>query len=570
MEREWGTMKEEGKRVAVLYLITVVVYGAAAFLFTSTVHIDVDEELYMALAKSFHYNGEFAYGGQLLNYNCVLYSMLISLAYFFYTPEKILFFMRLIGVIMMCSAVFPIFLIARDWLENSRKALFFAGFMMIMPYMFDSAYLMQEVLSYPLFLWTVYFLDRFFCKKIYKKNFAFLVAGAVFSVLCVFTKTYMFFIPVVVNLCTLYYLIKGEEKGKYIAGTAVYDGIYLLLFGGMYLMVYAVNGFRQGSNHYASQISHLFPLSVNTIIFGLMGCVIYGAFFVVNTGVLPVGSIIYEWKEKGGKPWSLTFLSASVVFLVIEIVFMIVLTEEGANSLPHKFLFRYFQIFVPLILIISFKNKEKGFAFLESRKIKITIWTALCVVLAYFTWMKGNTRQAIIDGHLFLLIENITKYIIPYGDVVSVLFLMALMGIVQRIYIKGTGNLEKIVKTGIIGVGVFWFIQLFQLPYYTNYIAEGKVIQNESIKIAQYLNEHDYEYIYYVYGNGEEKRSYLRNFYGYVKQPYQIIEENSVEQALEEGSGRKAAMIFPNGTLMNLEGWSEAEIGTEKLALYIQ
>lgn len=561
-------MEDEGKKVAALYLITVMVYGMAAFLFTSTVHIDVDEELYMALAKSFHYKGEFAYGGQLLNYNCVLYSMLISLAYYFYTPEKILFIMRMMGVITMCSAVFPIFLIARDKLENSRKALYFAGFMMIMPYMFDSAYLMQEVLSYPLFLWTVYFLDQFFEKDIYEKKFLFLVAGSVFSVLCVFTKTYMFFIPVIVNLCALYFLIKGEEKRKYIVGAAIYDGIYLLLFAGMYLMVYAVNGFRQGSNHYTSQFSHLFPLSVNTIIFGVMGCVVYAAFFVINTGALPVGAAIHEWWEKGEKNWSLAFLSSSVVFLVIEIVFMIVLTEEGANSLPHKFLFRYFQIFVPLILIIPYK--EKGLGFLKSRKIQLIIWISLCVALVYFVWMKGNTRQAIIDGHLFLFIENITKYIIPYADVVSVLFLMALLGIIQWIYIKGTGSFEKVLKIGIIGVGVFWLIQTVQLPYYTNYVAGGKIVQDDGIKIARYLNEHDYEYVYYVYGNGTEKGSFLRNFYGYVKQPYQIIEENSVMQALEEGNGLKTAMIFPNGTLAEFEGWSKAEIGTEKLILYIQ
>ena len=132
-------------------------------------HIDVDEELYVALARSFHYSGRFEYGSQLMDYNCVLYSMIISIAYFFYTPQNILFIMRMMGVIIMCSAVFPIYCLAKDILQDSKKAVLLSGFLMIMPYMFDCAYIMQEVLSYPFFLWTVFFYIVLLVKKIKKE-----------------------------------------------------------------------------------------------------------------------------------------------------------------------------------------------------------------------------------------------------------------------------------------------------------------------------------------------------------------------------------------------------------------
>ena len=113
----------EKRKIALLFCGAVIIYGIIISFFTSTVHIDVDEELYVALARSFHYNGRFEYENQILNYSCVLYSMLISLDYYFYSPETILFSMRIIGVIAMCSSVFPIYLLAKGVLSDSKKAL---------------------------------------------------------------------------------------------------------------------------------------------------------------------------------------------------------------------------------------------------------------------------------------------------------------------------------------------------------------------------------------------------------------------------------------------------------------
>ena len=70
-----------------IYLIAVIVYGIIVSLFSSTVHVGVDEELYLTLAKSFHFAGQFEINGEIVDYNCVLYSMLISVAYFFYNPN---------------------------------------------------------------------------------------------------------------------------------------------------------------------------------------------------------------------------------------------------------------------------------------------------------------------------------------------------------------------------------------------------------------------------------------------------------------------------------------------------
>lgn len=171
------------------------------------VHVKVDEELYLGLARTFHYQGFFGMGKQTYSYSCVLYSMLISIAYFWYTPEKILLLMRMINVFTLCSAAFPIGLLAVNILETRKSALRATAFLMFFPYMFDCAYFMQEVLCYPLFMWTVYFL--YSVKKM--QSILRYVIAAVFSVLCLYTKTNMFFIPIIVNVYVLLELILQKD-----------------------------------------------------------------------------------------------------------------------------------------------------------------------------------------------------------------------------------------------------------------------------------------------------------------------------------------------------------------------
>lgn len=551
-------------KIILLYLCMVIVYGMIAMIFTSTVHVEVDEEIYIALAKSFHYNGRFEYGNQLLNYSCVLYSMLISLAYYFYSPTTILFSMRLIGVIVMCSAVFPVYLLAKDILKDEKKAFSVSLFLSFMPYMFDSAYIMQEVLAYPLFMWTLYFLTKAYTRES-KSNRIFIVLAAIASVLCVFTKTYMFFIPITLNLCVGYYILKKITVKEYLVKTIVYDGIYIGSFIGMNIGVLAVNEFQKGSNHYTSQISNLFPIGIDTFISGAVVCAIYLSLLIINTGILPLSIILEKWFREKNKSWIGNFIIISLFFLVVEIVFMIVLTEEGTGTLPHKFLFRYFQIFVPPVLILFTKYQKESKLF-NSFKSVVYFETVLCIALVYFLCIQGKTRQAIIDGHLFLFLENVSKYIFPYADVIAVLILMLVIAMIYFRNKKEKECLQIIGKVVTAGIVLFWCVQVIQLPYYNNVVAGGKQIQADSIKIAEYLNDESYEYVYYVYKDENEETSYIRNFYGYIRQPYQIIHESNVREEILQNS--QVAFISGDRQLEG-RGLKKADLGNEVLFLYV-
>ena len=364
----------------------------------------------------------------------------------------------------------------------------------------------------------------------------------------------------------MYYNVKKKRVKEYITSTVIFDGIYLILFVGIYFLVYAINGFEQGSNHYSSQISRLFPIGLNTIVFGAIGCGIYFILLIINTGFLPLSTVFSKWHREKQKSWFINFIVISIVFLILEIVFMIVLTEEGTGTLPHKFLFRYFQIFVPPILILFIKYKEEN-NLIGSLKYILVMEAILCIALVYFILMQGKTRQAIIDGHLFLFLENTAKYIVPYADAIAMILLMSMLMVVYLWCRKKNENIEKILKAAVVGMMFFWIVDVIQLPYYNNMIAGGKQIQNDSIRIAEYLNEENYEYVYYVYKDEEEKNSYTRNFYGYIKQPYQVVSKADVSDLLQQK--QKIALLTYSDFLANDEDLEEIDLNNERLMLYI-
>lgn len=526
-------MKRFGlKKIIVFYFFFVILYGIVASTFTSTVHIDVDEQLYLSMARSFHYEGRFAVGDTVLNYSCILYSMLISLAYFFYSPEHILFVMRLIGVITMTSAIFPIWLLSKELLKEERTSFYVTIFSMFFPFMFDTAYLMQEVLAYPLFLWAILFLRY----ALEKNKMCHFVLSALFSVLCFFTKTYLFFIPIVANFVLWPEIILDRNKNtniKKVKGIMFYNITYVVAFAMLYVFPYILHGFEKGSNHYSSQFSGLFPITSVTIACAISCSILYMAFFIVNTGILPFAALIKKQKESfDGERKFWNFIWISVVFLILEIVVMIVLTEEGNVLMPHKYLFRYFQIFsVPMLLALLSVDRQKN-EWLNKTQI-IMIFTAGVITSLYWLIMCGKTSHGIIDGYFFVALENMNR-IIPYAAAVAiVLFILSI------IFVRKRKNLYRILA--IIIVMGFWLLNIVQLPYYTNIIAGGKNIEQDALEIAKYANESKASAIYFV--KRESASPYLQNCYGYFVQPFIVISE---EQLAEYADKESSVIITPD------------------------
>lgn len=259
-----------------------------------------------------------------------------------------------------------------------------------------------------------------------------------------------------------------------------------------------------------------------------------------------------------GKFWNFIFLS--IIFLIFEIVVMIVLTEEGNVLIPHKYLFRYFQIFtVPLLLafVSSIKIKEIW----ENKKNLLLLGMACIIVVLYWIIMYQRTSHGIIDGHFFVLLENANR-VIPYAGAIII---AGLSSVVLGWLIRRNMRFLKLLTVSV--VMCFWFLNCVQLPYYSNVIACGAGIESDAIKIAEHFNTNDISSIYYV--QVKTANPYLQNCYGYFKQSFTEIELDQVENyAHIQGN----AFIIPIDSSMEemLEkfGLERMNLETELLNIY--
>lgn len=206
-----------------IFIIGVIVYGLLASKMTSPTYLNVDEELYVSMARTFFFDGNIAKNYETLNYNCVVYSIIISIAYFFGNAGNILFLMRLIGVILMISSVFPIYLLSKEILNSKWKAIVVAAVSLLIPEFVLTFYLVQEVLCYPIFLWICLFIYLKFKKE---KSTAIDVLLIVLLALIFFVKSYaiVFAAAYFATLC----LIELKNKDYKKLGKAVLQGVICL------------------------------------------------------------------------------------------------------------------------------------------------------------------------------------------------------------------------------------------------------------------------------------------------------------------------------------------------------
>lgn len=522
--------------IVFMYLAACFLYMLIASRMSVPVHLKVDEELYLAMAKSFHYEHNFQKAFEYLNYNCVLYSMMISLAYFWFTPEHIMTIVRFINVIVMCSAVFPVYLLAYDILHSKKKALIVGGFVLLIPDMVDSVYAMQEILCFPLLMWYFWCVYRDLKKPTGQIN-AWCVAAVILSVLLFFTKTNMMVILPAYILCSFWKPERKRVKKTFF----IFALGAVLVFLGMQGIAF-LNGWHTGSNHYAKQILALFPITGKTFIALCSGLIFYTVFFLLNTGILPV-TIPYMNRKFYSQTdrLFLFYVTTGFLLMMLEIVGTIFLTEESGNLYPHKYLFRYFFGFgVPYIIL--FLKQEKNDS-ISVKKIFPIYWVVSFYMIVYYFILGDGGTTAIMDSHINVLIENMIRITGKWvGILVSVGFLI--FSVAWMCFLKRKRIRLKFLTISVISMVLFLLLNSWQQPYYSNVISDGKQNKVDFIALGNYLGE-ERRKVYYL---GEELDEYAL-FYGYIAQDYKWVRPEEIDEISVGGIVilEKASRQLPKG-----------------------
>lgn len=499
----------------IIFILGIIIYGFVASKMTSPAYLNVDEELYISMARTFFFDGNIAKNYQVLNYNCVIYSIVISIAYLFGNAGNILFIMRMIGVILMVSSVFPIYLLSKEVLKSKWKALIVSLASLLIPEFTLSFYIIQEVLCYPVFLWICYLVYLKFTKEkniwvdigmiallafiFFIKSYAIVFAGAYFGTLC---------------------LIELKNKNFKKLGLYVAQGLTclaIILIGISLIRLF--NG--EGVNHYSQQISEIFPITTEKIIAVLYGIFYYIIFFIFCMGFLPVLIPFFKFKsyEENDRKF-IVFLMLSAIFVILEIAIIVFIPEETAKVYPYKFCFRYLAILsVPLVLMLLKCKKE-------DIKLDLKTILAFAILLIYIIWyyIGQGTKLASIDAPMLFAIQKTDGDLLPTKPfAVCVVAMFALIAIAMIVLTKlnKIKDVKKVyIMLTVIGLIVLMPINSFWHLHQANSNFAGEQLQQDYIKIADYIKR-DYDIVYII--DCKDKTS-IQRIYGYLFTDYSVID----------------------------------------------
>lgn len=551
--------KKELMVVSIIFIVSLILYGYLACKMSAIVFYPGDESRFLSLAKSLHYSGNVSEHYMVRSYDDVLYPLILSIGYFFYSPEHILDIFRLIGVILMSSVVFPTYFLAKKMevgkIFKVDGAIFLTVLSVLIPELTYTAYLLEEVLLYPLFMWMLYLTYSEFMEKenISRINipiilvFFLMYATKTFAI--VFAATYCFVVFV--------YGIVNRDK-KIIMKSILTGVIFLVMVIGLKAVLFIMNGMQKGYSHYEEQALSIFPFTYQVFVGLVRGLLFYLSYFILFTGIIPVLSLCSNFKIYNKKDilWA-AYLLGLIVFTIIEIVMIIHYSENGTDVTVSRFHYRYlFYFFLPmLMLLIKYKN-------ISSKQIAYGIIAFEIIALSVFFIPVNKNGQGICDGIVCLFIKRMNDYA-GFTDSFYILLLFLMVGI---ILLLTANQVRKIINGGFIGIFACILIILpfsFRTPVENSSYVSAYI--NDYILIADYINENAEKVVCVSmrdYGDpvlracAYSKKDFKELFLEDTADNFEIEDDNTVLLVL--GS-------FPYGLEGSVE---EINLGTDNIRVY--
>lgn len=418
IDKVFNSKKGFFSTLVIVYLLSVIyVYFSLGLSAYGPVHLN-DEIIYFKTALSF-LTGVFDI--KEFHHFPPLYPLSLLPAFLFFYPNNIYPAIKLLNAIYICSVIFPLYLILRNFLN--KKEIFIALFIFILSpinIVFPRSVLSENIF-YPLLIWSVYFtLFRTTNKSQIINILADLFLGVLYSAL-IFTR---FIAIAVVPGLLLIWLIKLFFGGKFSARQALHYFLRIflvilpiLVFLGMWLYSGSTNGVSAKDVLGFSITGSPNPLQ--TTPYNLLIWTIF--YLAYSCLMLGPGFIIFLFSAVKIKNFKIDekYFQWFFACLVICGTFLFASIEHSWSAnynfpFPVKIQGRYIVYFGPLFYITSliFIKRSDKFIFSLNEKISVSVISLCLLLFSYLVLFKGilfidkplSIAKSSPDGYLFGLL----------------------------------------------------------------------------------------------------------------------------------------------------------------------
>ncbi len=370
-----------------------------------------DELRYLGLARSiFHGNGLMIHNAPS-SYQKILYSVTILPAFFFENPQIQIRVIGWINSILMSSAVFPAYGLAKRILKKDSLVHVVLVFLVTMPALVSTMYFMSEVLFLPLSLWIVYLVYRVIQEESNRRRMLWNVClGLVFYAAYLNKEVALYYFIAYVIVRIGYIALHKDIWMKECICLGGMLAAFLLCFTVMKLTLF------HGMGNSYNQMGLEAVSSLPKIIYLLYGFIYDLLFAVLAMGVFPVlmpAAAISKDQDDRHRQF-FCFLIAALFIGCAAIAYTITVREDFPNRSPRQHL-RYLEpLYIPfLISILSVFRDRKGRAdkvMLKKMGMLLILYSFLFINVVY-----GIGSGPCVDQSALKYFEYLSIWLKPHA-----------------------------------------------------------------------------------------------------------------------------------------------------------
>jgi len=397
-------MKKAFKNLLIFFTVIVIVKTLIASL-TSAPSAFSDNYNYLKIAWSIYHNNSILVNEQVSRYP-FFYSFILSIAYIFSNMNIVYFVMKFINAFVSSLAIFPVYLICKDFINRRSSFIIAALTAFIAPHFLFPNYIMAENLFFPLFAFSIYFLYLAFRDD---DKIFFILAG-VFSGLGILTRMNGVALIPVAFLAYLFFRKSIRFKNiilHYIALALVFMPYFIWL---NFYKANSILGYPTRSISLMDKFALKLPLMINWHInyIGYLGLAI-GAFFLIYfiAGFFVKKDyrlkVLYVISSLSG--FFLIFLAADHCSLLDPIF---------RFSFPFTFysyrpLGRYIAAIFPFVMLLGFILYKKDVC--SNKMLK---WSTFATILIFLISSQMTLSPLFPVNNISLTFVGLMKYIVEY------------------------------------------------------------------------------------------------------------------------------------------------------------
>ena len=535
----------------IIYLLSIAVRFSLAFLFRHGPTMQIDESLYINIAKSLAAGEGIAYRSQPIPYMYIFYPIVLAPLYLFPLPFDLYRVVQLYNAVLISTSIFPVYLFAKDFSGSRKKALLASALTLLMPDMQLAGFQMAESVVWPLSLCLIFFSCRLFLSD--DKKILYGVLTGLLSALLFWTKPGAIAMGLVLLLSALFLPEDTEfRKRRHAALTGLIVCVSLIVsFYALYVFVFGYNFSLLGLyKKQLTQVSGSWFAAVAE--FSLLQLILFAIACGGVCFVLPYACFrTYDASRK-------CFLSAFTVGLVVTAIGTAALVDmflwNGSFTNPQLHL-RYMAMYVPVMVVFSLAANLPN-----AKKLPLVVFLSVVAVLSVVPggsvgFVKGESTY--IDS--LALSAWLSDFNVPYiaGIILSVLLVLYLIFLsFWALHRKLTPVVQKI---------CFAFLTLFLL--YNNicgYIAcnshpDLKNYGADAVEMNLLLESRPEEVLIITQQSYDNPFSYFLE--SRIRKPYQQVTLDALAESLSKTKGVYSPFI-PEDQSPNVGNHSTPETDT--------